>query len=546
MTPRSTVGSALADAICVSRENVRQGGPYLALRDIRPQSSFGFRHSDLIRISGIRFSGFAAILILVAILAISGCAAPSARIPFPAQPIERSQRGWFYDVHGKGHADFGLLPDESGKLDVVAYDDDHSGRFNRRYRLSDYANDDVPHLILLLDSIPFDAFMQRYHAGRLAWFDTPQKLIPPFPSMTELIYTRVLHAPPLPGMIDQYYDPETGQVQNDVLKRALSGYEEPWERRLHYHASMFESGLAYIDPRPWLGAELERARVTFNDSPDRITLVYFSSASCILSRYGATGLDELVDGVERLCLRLFYERQGAIKISILADHGHNLMASKNISLADPLKAAGFRVTDRINGPDDVVLEINGLVTYAAVRTWRPEKVAASLAVLPQIELAMYLDGERVIVRSSRGSAAVECKNRRVRYVPLDADVLNYSSVVDALKTAGKADADGFASDNDWFAATLDHQFPDAPRRVWDAFHGTAVHPPEVMLTLKDGFCAGLPEYEKYIKMASTHGGLNQLNSATAIMSMTGRVKGPLKSKQVLSVLEPGFEPAVRK
>jgi len=515
-------------------------------RDIHMRSIFGFRHSDLIRISGIRISDFVALLLLSTTLAISGCAAPSARIPFPAQAVQRSSRGWYYDVHGNGHADFALLPNEAGKLDVVAYDDDRSGWFNRRYRLSDYANEDVPHLILLLDSIPYEAFMQRYRAGRLAWFDPPQKLIPPFPSMTELIYTKLLQAPPLPGMIDQYYDPETGQVQNDVMRRAMTSYKEPWERRLHYSASMFESGLAYVDPRPWLGAELERVRETFDQSPDRVTLVYMASASCMMSRYGAAGLDELVDGVERLCLRVLYERQGAVKISILADHGHNLMQSKNISLADPLKAAGFHVTDRINSRDDVVLEINGLVTYAAVRTWRPERVAAVLASQPQIELAMCLDGDRVIVRNSRGSAAVECKARRVRYVPINADVLNYASVVDTLKKANKADADGFAADEDWFAATLDHEFPDAPRRVWDAFHGTAVQPPEVMVTIKDGFCAGLPEYEKFIKMASTHGGLNQLNSATPIMSMTGRVIAPLKSKQVLSVLEPGFEPAVRK
>jgi hypothetical protein len=257
-------------------------------------------------------------------------------------------------------------------------------------------------------------------------------------------------------------------------------------------------------------------------------------------------MDEIIDGVERLCLRILYERQGAVKISLLADHGHNLVESKNISLADPLKKAGYHVAGHIDGNRDVVLEINGLVTYAAVRTVEPEAVAKVLAAQPQIELAMYLDGDRVIVRNSCGSATVECKNRRVRYVPIDADILNYASVVDALKSAGKADADGFASDEDWFAATLDHEFPDAPRRVWDAFHGTVVHPPEVMLTLKDGYCAGLPEYEKFITMASTHGGLNQLNSATPIMSMTGRVKGPLKSKQVLSVLEPGFEPAVRK
>jgi len=33
------------------------------------------------------------------------------------------------------------------------------------------------------------------------------------------------------------------------------------------------------------------------------------------------------------------------------------------------------------------------------------------------------------------------------------------------------DKDGCASEDDWFAATVDHTYPDAPRRIWDAFHG---------------------------------------------------------------------------
>jgi len=500
-----------------------------------------FRRAHLCRKRRMLVLAFFAIFPL---LVFVGCSAPSARIDFPSHATEKSPRGWFYDMHATGRADFALLTDENHRLDIVAYDDDHSGRFNRRYRLSEYTNDDVPHLIILLDSLPFDAFEQRYHEGRLAWFDPPAKVIPPFPSMTELIYTRLLRAPPLPGMIDQYYDPQSKRVQNNVLRRAIEHYREPWERRLHYGMSEMESGLSYIDPRPWFGAEMARAKKAFDDSPDRVTVVYIGSASSMMSRYGRAGMDEIIEGVERLCLRLLYDRQGAVKISLLADHGHNLVESKNISLADPLKRAGYHVAGHIDGNRDVVLEINGLVTYAAIRTWEPESVARVLAAQPQIELAMYMDGERVIVRDGRGAAAIECRQHKVRYVPIDADVLNYASVVESLRSSGKADADGFISDDDWFAVTLDHQFPDAPRRIWDAFHGTVVHPPELMITMRDGYCAGLPEYEKFIHMASTHGGLNQTNSATFVMTMTGRVKGPMKSKQVLSVLEPEFEPVV--
>ncbi|HZK80147.1 MAG TPA: hypothetical protein VFC46_03750, partial [Humisphaera sp.] len=157
------------------------------------------------------------IAICIWAMLIGGCAVPSARLNFPAGPVERSQRGIFYDTEARGRADFALLRDDRGKLDVLAYDDAGAGKFNREYRLSEYANEDVPHLILLLDSIPYQKLLDAYQAGRLGWFDPPQKVIPPYPSMTELIFTKMLHAPPLPGMIDQFYNNETLLIQNDLF-----------------------------------------------------------------------------------------------------------------------------------------------------------------------------------------------------------------------------------------------------------------------------------------------------------------------------------------
>ena len=45
------------------------------------------------------------------------------------------------------------------------------GVIDRAYRLSDYANRDVPHLVILLDSIPFQPVLDRWSAGDLRWFE---------------------------------------------------------------------------------------------------------------------------------------------------------------------------------------------------------------------------------------------------------------------------------------------------------------------------------------------------------------------------------------
>jgi hypothetical protein len=126
----------------------------------------------------------------------------------------------------------------------------------------------------------------------------------------------------------------------------------------------------------------------------------------------------------------------------------------------------------------------------------------------------------------------------LRYVPVDRDVLGYEEVVRKLRAEGKS-RDGCVAVDDLFAATVDHYWPDAPRRIWNAFHGMTATHPTVMVSMRDGWCAGLASFEKMIKMASTHGGLNQVNSATFVMTMTGRTTAPIWTRDVLDVLEPG-------
>lgn len=467
---------------------------------------------------------------MIAMLCLMGCA-PHTRLSFPTHALE-TRGGWeWFDVNHDGRGDFAV------DADHVGYDDDQDGALDRVYRLSDYQNESVPHLIIMLDSIPFHSIADRYARGDFRFFPPPQKIIPIFPTLTEISYTNFLHAPPLPGMIDDFYDHQTNKMNSGLWHR-FSGNEEPWEQRLAYHAKFWEGGLTYLNPRGWFPAEMARVRDAIDRSPDRMTLVYVISASGMMSKYGADAIDEMFDQVRQLCLQLLYERQGALKISVMADHGHNLSPSKNVHLPEILKAAGFRPTDQLRDANDVVMELDGLLTYAGVITAQPAKVSDVLVRREEIEFAMYLEGDRVIVRNDKGSAAIDCRDGKVRYRPVDADVLKYQPVLDALKT------NDFVSDDDWFRATLDHEYPDAPRRIWDAFHGTCVNPPTIILTLKDGYCAGDPSFEKFITMKSTHGGLNQANSATFIMSMTGRIDSPMRMKDVLQKLEPGFRPRV--
>ena len=474
---------------------------------------------------------------------VPGCIAPGARLTFPP-PVDRSTARWTFDVDGNSRIDFTVSAGPGGRLDALSYDDDEDGSADRVYRLSEYSADEVPHLIVLLDSIPFHSALEKFTSRGWSWFDRPEKVIPPFPTMSGVIFTDIMRAPPLPGMINKYYDRSKGETSNLIWDRVW-GHVPPWQQRLHYKCGYDENGMAFLRPREWFGVEMARVKSALDRSPDKTTVVYTASTSGLVSRYGAQGVDETLDLVETLSLQLMYERQGAIKITVMADHGHNLMASKRVEFDDTLSAAGFRVATRLRTERDVVMDIDGMVNYMGMHTRRPAPVADALLHRPEVQLAMYLEGERVIVRNSVGAAAIEGRGERYKYSVINTDVLGLVPIAEALAAGGKADPDGFIDGRDWFNATVDHEWPDAPYRLWRAFHGLVVHTPDLMLTLHDGYSTGIGWFEYFITMASTHGGLNQVNSSTFVMTMNGRVTGPLRSGEVLDAIAPGFTPRVR-
>lgn len=478
-------------------------------------------------------------LALAAACAFGGCAFPSDRLSFPPA-MDSTPVGRAFDTDRDARADFWLRPDSQGRLRVLAYDDNADGTPDRVYqRPSDPAA--VPHLIILFDSIPFEPVARR--AAGWSWFDRPVKVIPPFPTMSPVIFSRLLGAPPLGGAINEYYDRAAGKRASRLSQR-VRGDGNPWERRLHYRLKYWQNGLSFLAPRRWFRADLARAKAAFDASTDRVTIVYLASTAGLVSKYGERGVEECLDGLDQLVMQVMHERCGAVEISVVADHGHNLRPGVRIDLGGILGAAGFRPASRLRGPDDVVVEQDGLVNYAGVHTRRAADVAAALAARPEIELAMYLEGERVMIRGERGRAAVEERHGRYRYTVIDGDVLGLRADAESLAAAGKADADGYVSAEDWFEATIDHHYPDAPPRLWEAFHGIVVNIPGVLLTTRPGYYAGLASMDWWVDMASTHGGLDQRDSVTFLLTTTGRAPAPLRIERVMRTIEPTYNPDV--
>lgn len=484
-----------------------------------------------------------ALLLIMLSLSLSGCIIPSERLSFPAAPLTRDDRGWHFDVNSDGKAEFHLLKDARGRFDLLVYDDDQDGKPDRTYRLSDYPPDSVPHVVLALDSIPYRTVAEGHKRGDWPWFAPPAKVIPPFPSMSGVIFTDIFQSPSLAGMVNRHFDRRAGEMENQIFTRVM-GKKNPWHLRMHYMAEYWQNGLAFLKPRPWFAAEMARAKRAADHSPDRVTLLYVASSSGMVSQLGEVGVQETLDAVTPFCMQLFYERRGAVKISVLADHGHNYRPAHRVDIKRIIRECGYHPSATLKHDLDVVPDVDGLVNYAGLHTRTPGPLAAKLATRPETQVVAYFKDEAVSVLDEHGVAIVDHRDGKYRYRALTRDVLKLVPAVERMAHSGKTDADGFISAEDWLAATADLEFPDAPYRLWRAFHDLVQNPPDIMIALRDDYCIGLESLQWFIDMRSTHGGLDQINSTTFLLEMTDRQRSPMRSRDVLPTILPGYQPHV--
>ena len=218
-----------------------------------------------------------------------------------------------------------------------------------------------------------------------------------------------------------------------------------------------------------------------------------------------------------------------MKITMFADHGHNLTHGESIHLKEILEHAGFHVAEKLEEPNDVVIPEFGLITCASIDTTRPELVASTVVQIEGINLVMYKDGrDRVVVLNHSGKALISYRDGRYRYEILHGDPLRLGPIFENLRNANMLDADGYASDAALFSASSSHEYPDALARIWRAFHGLVENVPAVVLTTKDGWYCGKGKFDFFVDVASTHGSLNYSNSVTFAMSTAGELPEVLR------------------
>jgi hypothetical protein len=256
------------------------------------------------------------------------------------------------------------------------------------------------------------------------------------------------------------------------------------------------------------------------------------------TRQGEPGIRAYLLELDRFCERIVHERRGQVKITLTADHGHNLMVNERISFKDHLGACGYRQAKSLSRPQDVVVIGYGLVTYAAMFTDDPGGVARCVVDHDAVEFVCYPVGDGIVVRDSIGGALIRKGDSGFIYESQSADPLQLGPILAELRAAGNIADTGEIDPQALFDATVTHVYPDPLRRIWEAFHELVEHPPDLIANLRDGTCHGSGFFQFMIgEVTSTHGSLNQKNATTFALTMLGELPPALPSRDLLPALD---------
>ena len=382
--------------------------------------------------------------------------------------------------------------------------------------------------MLILDGFGYELVKEYYQAGHLRMFYPPARVVAPYPTMTDVCIQDIIGGMPCRAFEARHFDRKANRFVGGS-RDYLAGKNEPYNRLLHYRAGMLWDAIGYIDPWAVFGKEINDAKRCFDRRQSKEFLAYFVSSAGVSTRSGASGQKRCLQLIERLVNQVIWETRGLTKVTLLSDHGHSYTSARRVNFEESLREKGWRLTGRLRDPKDVAYVQFGLVTFASFATLSPAALAGDLADCQGVELASYVDKDAVVVLDANGGRAViRRKQRGFSYEPVAGDPLKLKDILSGLA----ADSDGAYDTDAMLTATVTHEYPTPLKRLWRAHFALVENTPDVIVSLKNEFFAGLASFAGSVTIASTHGGLNYANSVTLIMSTAGPLPAYMRSEDV--------------
>ena len=478
-------------------------------------------------------------IVLPAAFALAcGCSGPG-RFPQRAmrvEPLDDGGRIVLYDTNGDRQADYQQRLDQTGRKVELRFEA-MPDRSAQQVELDSLDADTVPHFIIALDGVPYSIVRELYDKGCFRLFYPPSRLISCFPSMTDLAFWRIFGGAQPVAFQAGHFDRQTNRmIKGDDIY--FSGANADWVKHLDYRCSFRMDALAYFTPEVIFDHEMREIAEVLEKVQTGTAVVYSVATAGLGTQGGRSAIVKYLRRIDRFCEQIVHDRRGQVKITILADHGHNMSGRGRVSFKKLLAEAGYRLTDRLENEHDVVTIQYGMVTYAAFFTDDPAGVANVVLQDPAVTLACYEKDGDVVVRTLDGYARVATANDRYSYQADYGDPLELLPIIEGLQRGSditeRQGSSDFIDDRALFEATVEHVYPDPLRRIWLAFNGLVAKPPDLIVCLEDGWCHGSAFFDTVIGGASsTHGSLNQINSATIVMTMQHELPSAMRLEEVM-------------
>lgn len=456
------------------------------------------------------------LVFLFCIFCVCGC---GCKKEFPNEPLKTLPQGHlFYDTNGDRQADFFLFANKSGRFNKIGYDRNTDGECDEIINLDELSFENCRHLVIILDGFGYSVVKEFYDGGGLRMFYPPSKVIAPYPTLTDICMEDVFGYISCPAFQARYFDRYSNKVKGGKGEY-LEGANQPYNVLLDYRANLIWDAIGYVYPKPVFEKELNDLKKKFDDAQTIEFLSYIVSSAGISTKYSKQGQLEALKKVDKLVKQVLRETSGQTKITLMADHGHSYTQGELADFNSFLKKRGWKQAKKIEGEKCFVSVPFGILTCNYFWTNNPRQLAEDLSSMKGVQLASYIDYDKVVVLGNNERAVINKKNDRYGYFALKGDLLRLKDILSKLKP----DEDGYYDSRELLLATVNHEFPAPLQRLWRSHFALVHHCPDVILSLSDGTLSGQTFFAIFAEVASTHGSLNRSNSTTFIMSTAGKL-----------------------
>jgi len=368
---------------------------------------------------------------------------------------------------------------------------------------------------------------QAFHKG----YYPVSRMISTFPSASDVAWTEMLGDRPLPGYQRTYFSQAANQ---EVFQNGVTTTME-YERQMTWQVTGgFLRTLGYVYPRHTFAYEVHELVRHFLKADNQGDTYYALLRSTDDAQHLSADILAMLCTLDEKLQKLrstYRAREGReLEILILSDHGNNHAGpAKRVEIVKFLEQAGYRTTNSIRSPKDVVLPTAGIESWVEIHN-APSETEALVQLLSHLEGVDLLTAQdpnhahRFIVMNSIGARAFidwEPARNAFRYSPDTGDPIHYRPVLAALSRKGQLDAEGFARADAWMPETLTHMYPLAPERIVRGHTRAALNPATILISLNNAYVHStwfIKKGSEFVRFGGTHGALDALNSNGILLS----------------------------